>query len=161
MNIESQVTSLELSKKLKELGFKNRSLFGWFFYSNDWHVLKCGMKVENGFAVGYQFIEFDKDVIVNDDDLNETCSAYTTQELLEMLPHQIIYRDWYYTLLIQKNAVVNKNSIGYACYYHKDIQHENGNIFYMTDIKLCDALAKMLIYLVENKFMDLKYVHRR
>ncbi len=29
MKLEQQVTSLEISKKLKELGFKQESLFGW------------------------------------------------------------------------------------------------------------------------------------
>lgn len=34
MNLEQQVVSLELAKKLKELGVKQKSMFGWLIENN-------------------------------------------------------------------------------------------------------------------------------
>lgn len=38
MNLENQVVSLELAKKLKELGVKQKSLFWWWYSGKWWRV---------------------------------------------------------------------------------------------------------------------------
>ena len=66
MTLEQQVTSLELSKKLKELGVKQDSLFWWLEVSpGQWntHCLSYGKREEN---IGI--------------------SAFTVSELGEILP---------------------------------------------------------------------------
>src|SRR5271157_5159686 len=64
MNLEKQVTSLELSKKLKELGIKQHSIFWW-----NQNEICCSEPSEN-----YN---------------GEYWSAFTTAELLDLLPHNI------------------------------------------------------------------------
>ena len=65
MKLEQQVANLELSKKLKELGVKQESLFWW-------------MKTNNGdeYVLGR----------VHSRPHNETVSTFTVAELGEMLP---------------------------------------------------------------------------
>lgn len=67
MELTKQVTSLELSKRLKELGVKQESLFWWL------NPFK-----EQGFILT-QDSEWDKN------DHHEFCSAFTVAELGEML----------------------------------------------------------------------------
>lgn len=73
MNLESQVTSLELSKKLKELGVNQESLFYWvknpYFDSDLFEITR--------FGEGYYHI-------------SESCSAFNASELLELLPKEWI-----------------------------------------------------------------------
>ena len=70
MKLEDQVCSLELAKKLKELGVKQESLFYWWFVRNDMgdDVFVSDTKPVNG---------------------TEYWSAFTVAELGEMLPVRI------------------------------------------------------------------------
>lgn len=75
MKLEQQVCSLELAKRLKELGVKQESLFWW-------------LHAENGDVVVYNVVpSMEKDV----------CCAFTVAELGEMLPK--IYITWRDTLV--------------------------------------------------------------
>ena len=67
MKIEQQVTSLELSKKLRELGVKQESLFYWV--EGDMGGMSISQLDVHGFT---------KDHV--------HCSAFTVAELGEMLP---------------------------------------------------------------------------
>jgi hypothetical protein len=71
MNLQDQVTNLELSKKLKKLGVKQESLFWWNFYPAECSHQK------------------DEWRIVYEDDLygEEQYSAFTVAELGKMLEH--------------------------------------------------------------------------
>jgi hypothetical protein len=66
MKIEAQVTSLELSMILKELGVKQKSLFYW--YTSESGVAHLENKPSNN------------------KELWDSCSAFTIAELGEMLP---------------------------------------------------------------------------
>jgi len=69
MDLENQVTSLELSKRLKELGFKQESLFYWSKNGGQkW-------KIENSF-----YFKVDKRADI---------SAYTAADLGDMLPEYV------------------------------------------------------------------------
>ncbi len=70
MTVEHQVTSLELSKRLKELGVKQENAFYWEY---------CGLKDEGGEI--YYF--FQSDQLPNE----WSYSAFTVRELGEFLPH--------------------------------------------------------------------------
>jgi hypothetical protein len=79
--LEQQVTSLELSKKLKELGCPKDSYFCW---------LKCGHKKDFTLMGGsFAFCSNDK---------YEMYPAYTVAELLELLPKYLLIQrcndDW-------------------------------------------------------------------
>lgn len=69
MKLEDQVVSLELAKKLKELGVRQESLFYW----NDCWMGKPTL-----------------DRAIHSDNGKESYSAFTVAELGEMLPHHNI-----------------------------------------------------------------------
>lgn len=70
MRLEDQVCSLELAKKLKELGVKQEGAFYWI-----------GKLPFDG--LGKRYYELERGFLPNDDDV---CSAFTVAELGEMLP---------------------------------------------------------------------------
>jgi hypothetical protein len=117
---ENQVCSLELSKRLEELGVKQESLFCW-----------CG-------EVGHINLELNA---VYDSECNpyyKICSAFTVAELGDILPN------WFDSGRREENdymcRVFEKES---------DIRHHT------FDGTEANARAKMLIYLLENKLMEL------
>src|ERR1700689_4384174 len=82
MKLESQVCSLELSKRLKELGFKQESLFYWYNTKGD----------ERFYGIAY----------TKGSKLKNTFSAFTVAELGEMLPRNIIVKNKEYLLTMTK-----------------------------------------------------------
>lgn len=78
MTLQDQVTSLESSKKIKELGFPQSSLFYWRKYI-DWIV---ELRTNNPGEYGW-----------TDEEVSEI-SAFTASELGEMLPDNVkSYKD--------------------------------------------------------------------
>lgn len=80
MKLEQQVTSLELSKRLRELGVKQESYFTW---------IDLGMQRGCELSIG----GFDKDDV----------SAFTVAELGEMLPSSIMREQTVYGLACCKH----------------------------------------------------------
>lgn len=123
--IEEQVTNLELSKKLKELGVPQESLYIWFF---------GGIKRKAR-------VVLDK-MITNSDFNNWKCSAFTVAELGEMLPEdycsvkQIDKGDFYW--MCDKYENINK-----TVEWRAEADTE------------ADTRAKMLIHLLENNLLKL------
>lgn len=119
--LEKQVTSLELSMRLKELGVEQDSLWYWG---------------ERTFANGMDIIDKEK---ANSSAWIKICSAFTVAELGEMLPARIKtdYGSWNY-LLIAKLKNPKEWLIGY---YHDEIRGDTE----------ANARAKMLIWLIEHK----------
>ena len=95
MKLEDQVCSLELAKKLKELGVKQESLFYWWFVRNDMgdDVFVSDTKPVNG---------------------TEYWSAFTVAELGEMLPKYIVHCGFTCELNIIRSSV-------WRFYYGKEI----------------------------------------
>jgi hypothetical protein len=121
MNLEQKVTSLELSKKLNELGVKQESLFYW-----DKPLLR------------------DEYLLVYEETIHSygnRYSAFTASELLELFPTD--YE-------IKKIKVTYDNGKSYSEYFikHEDDGIDSSETFYDTNI--CNALAKMLIHLIEK-----------
>lgn len=77
--MESHVTSLELSKRLKELGVKQNSIFSWYFY-----YVETDQEPQTGFTVEYTPTEKLRE--------GTDCSAFLASELGEILP------DWVYSV---------------------------------------------------------------
>lgn len=145
MNIEDQVCSLELSKKLKELGVKQNGLF---FYNKQ----KFG-----NYLLGNSPNYFDG--------VGEHYSAFTTAELCEMLPNSIkvpgqepfdnyiIFITKFYSVS-EENIIMNNFIVNYEC-DSTEMAGENAwfrrkltnNIY---DPNLADVLAKIFIYLFEQ-----------
>lgn len=124
MKIENQVTSLELSKKLKELGVKQESISGWRLrhitdgnnerLSSEWVVTTDG---------------FIRDWVGD-----ESFSAFTVAELGEMLP----------TFEAHKNSR-KEYIVSYR--FGDDVSWTE-----IEDTE-ANARAKMLIYLLENNLI--------
>ena len=124
MKLENQVTNLELSKKIDELGIKQESLYSYIFTERmncdtkdgDWHDWRLDKTIENP-----------------TDTCGEQISAYTVSELGEMLSLENIYPN-----IIKTNEKVDTWCINYTK-SHQDHADTEAN-----------ARAKMLIYLYEK-----------
>jgi len=132
MKEEDNVVSLELAKKLKEVGVNSSSLFYWREWSNG--SVDCAMVDEDDFdyrGTGNKVIE--------------KIPAYTVMELINSLPASIKIKiegkELDYMLMVCKG-----NSDWYVVSYEAgtcddvDVLQEFGNR------KLADALAEMLIW---------------
>jgi hypothetical protein len=79
MPLEKQVVSLDLAKRLKELGVKQESYFTWFAYEGD-----KGVKFTQIMRTNEEFLS---SMVVC-----PIASAFTVAELGEMLPEVVIIR---------------------------------------------------------------------
>ena len=126
MKLEKQVVNLELAKKLKELGFKQESLFYW----SDGGELKTEEEY-------YNFMDYAESVgKPAGTEIQKHYPAYTVAELGEMLT------DIQFTRKTHKNVKEK-----WVCY--DDVFY---NIKQLANTE-ADARAKMLIYLKENKLI--------
>ena len=127
--LEKQVSSLELSQKLKELGVKQESLFQHNLLEKEYvYRITYGNPKTNTF--GRKFID--------------TVSAFTVAELGEILPKG------YFSSKQGDNWVCNPSlnkSFGIVMNNRERIQ-------FFADTE-ADARAKMLVYLLENKLITL------
>lgn len=162
MQLSDQICSLELAKRLKELGVKQDSLF--YYQNNPYNNGKDCIDLmikewrdENG-----------ENVIMNSEygnDDHPKYPAFTVSELGEMLPNCMFKPELApfdnYGLSIKKFISVdekmnhtNNFTINYEC----DSTEMQGAEAWLTrkfsiniyDPNLSNALAKMLIYLLEN-----------
>lgn len=147
MKIEDQVCSLELSKRLKELGVKQESLIHWLNIQHCVHakVKDNGWEVEtdnNGNVIidkiDYR-IELGNRFAYNIDKDNFWC-AFTVAELGELLKNPTPN-----IILTYKINDLYKCATGCEDTILVEFEEENE----------ADARAKMLIYLLENKLMEL------
>lgn len=121
MRLEDQVCSLELSRKLRELGVKQKSVF-WYF----------GTSQEFESGKGYA------GPVTNRHEKYENISAFTVAELGEMLRRGIIFR--------QEVATGN-----WGCGIDINTAARLGTTpNYIKAATEADARAKMLTYLIEN-----------
>lgn len=131
MKLENQVVSLELAKKLKELGVKQESLYYWNYIvsssyeGNDDHATRReGWKLEMAHW---------------EDEKAQWCSAFTVAELGEILSKVSgeVFRTAYGEVFnVRGTAVVTPHGVQQL----------------LTNPNLC---AKMLIYLLENSLITL------
>lgn len=127
--LENHVTSLELSKRLKELGVKQESLFYW--------VDKNGWALQDR-KPSYCNIETCECVEIS------YLSAFLASELGELIPYEYI--------------VSKVRGEGWFCYkYDGRYNFSMTNIFGITikDKNEADARAEMLIHLLENNLTTL------
>lgn len=126
MKLEQQVTSLELSKKLKELGVKQESLFWWKNdeptaydpVGRDWHLVSDGNKLRVGHPQQINLV-----------------SAFTVAELGEMLSK------------FERPHIIRSFKGNKMWYSERGFEH------LVEGDTEANARAKMLIYLIENKLI--------
>lgn len=149
MNLETQVLSLELSKRLNELGIKQKTLFTWQIGADEKPVLNISFMGE-----------------INSIDY----SAFTAGELLQILPYHILSKEPEpfnsYRLYISGSVIVkNPECIDpvrtHIVTYRNDTYDmsksicENEKFLYrFYDENSANALGKMLIFLYENGLLQ-------
>ena len=133
-----EVPSLELCKKLKELGYPQ----------HHYGFILAKFKKEEDFCLLYNEGDYDKDMLKFYFD--EWHKAPTVRELGEWLPDEITKNDRYYYLNIWKTGSM----------WGVKYQEDNNNIcrIYYADTE-ANARAKMLIWLVENGHVSFKGGH--
>lgn len=127
MELQQQVTSLELSKKLKVLGVKQD---GYYVYSKIMDFVEI-LQRSTGIA------EFGEVI----------ASAFTVAELGELLPQNFDDdgKNWTWSSYLS----INGWNVSY------ETMDEEG-LYEVSALKEADARAKMLIYLLENMLIDPK-----
>ena len=138
MKLEKQVTSLELAKKLKELGVEQESQFWWLDGK------------ERGYFPHYgsTFVDFGGEV------RKPICSAFTVAELGEMLPQ---YFSTHRTVGQPETWTCNNvlDGVGEYDSFWGDTP-EKYPWKNWVDENEANARAKMLIYLLENNLLETK-----
>jgi hypothetical protein len=148
MKIEDEVVSIDLSKKLKQLGVLG--IFSLFRY--DIHQSGCGHELK-------YFRE------PSESSGAVPTSAFTASELMELIPHNIDTKqnepfnnfrfNMQRSVIVEGSCVIPTFIINYHC---DTMQFRWGSTFSsmnlinhnIYDKSLCDALAKTLIYLIEE-----------
>lgn len=126
MKLEDAVCSLELAKKLKDLGVKQESFFRHINISIYERVDK--LKDRKWFIESAAYPSLS----------TEKYSAFTVPELLEIFP----IKNYHYKLIKEKDNE-------YLCSHYS---REEYLIF--RDENSANACAKMLIHIIENKLYD-------
>lgn len=152
MKLEQQVTSLELSKRLKELGVKQESHFKWRIVK-DRNNLPA--EIISGFLCGIKKGNYSKTNPKEEEHLWEEhiISVFTVAELGEMLPDEVTEirpngevfggeaKSRYIGLDFYKEQI--NDSYGVARIYRVSVGKKQ-----FTDQSEANARAKMLIYLL-------------
>lgn len=161
MNLENQVCSLDLSKKLKDLGLKQESVFYWYQSLGQEWLLPY---------IDYNHYETDIKIFLQRNP--EAISAFTVAELGEILPIAIsineedeykkIFSHFRFntnrSFIVEESIPIQIWRINYIC----ESTDESRNWLFdplltktIYDANEANARAKMLIYLLENKLMEL------
>lgn len=164
MNLEDQVTSLELSKKLCYLGVKQQSLFYWCVPKNEF---KEAHKKYNNILL-YMFEAEDYTPVIDIEnnlyvggcgccqehkEAKEKYSAFTVAELGEMLPFNIILPNEYGPYYLE----MKKYDYGFFLIYKMSTTDYDYKYFWESeqkDNREANARAKMLIHLIENNLIE-------
>lgn len=140
--MEKYVCNLELAKKLKELGIKQESEFYWWNRKDIWELWEGEsviQQISNWDSMNFNF---------PDSKINEHYSAFTVGELGEKLPYSVwLDNDWRHLNFI-KNKEETLGSNPRWCY-----RYGKKKIIRFADAE-ANVRAKMLIYLLENKLME-------
>lgn len=144
MKLENQVVSLDIAKRLKELGVKQESLFWWLDFDNT----ACTTKDGKGFETHRFQALYDEPMLFDMEErdhigIHDKYSAFTVAELGQLL------RDHTY----------RENLVGFPTPNRVDEKGEGWQINKLGGIIDCsteaDARGKCLIYLLENKLITL------
>lgn len=135
-DVEWQVTSLKLSKRLKDLGVPQDSLWYWIRsnFLRDKHLDHYLKSYEDGLVR-----------TLLRDQPERVCSAFTVAELLRDLPEYVEHPNQPLVL------VRDTDTHGLLCGYDEDLVR-----LAASSAKDADALAKLRIHLIEKGIIDLK-----
>ena len=144
MEVKDQICSLELSKRLKECGVKQESIFLWS--ERPWKMRDINIIDEIRPYLTLNPSNFPDKSIAE-------YSAFTVSELGNILPSSI--NEWGLTIHATSCVVQDKILNLWHIQYADDCQ-EKALMSCVSDLNLSNAMAKMLIYLLENKLFVLE-----
>lgn len=160
MKLEDQVVSLNLAKRLKELKCKQGSLYSWIYNTEETEHIKSSLALVQGYT----------------SELDNMYSAYTASELFEMIPKWITldeshapFENYAFKLVMFNTVECSKEKEfsdirNYRITYECDSTETQGENAWLVrqadkpifDSNLCNALAKTLIWLIEEKYLMIK-----
>jgi hypothetical protein len=143
---EQEVVSLDLSKKLKELGAPQESQLYWEIPRDQRRIHNGAIPLVNELPgkenVRNRFFDY--------------YSAFTAAELRELLPPSIpLYKDSLDSadLRITREYNSSTKTINEWCCWYQRPDNGSALIEQFGGSSMTDALAKMLIYLLENRLL--------
>lgn len=151
MELEKQVCSLELAKRLKELGVNQVSIFKWI-KANHPTEKRCDAIVQHTGALNDSYDE----TLVSDEWTLTSWAAFTVAELGELLK-PVMFKTGtkiegkcyqYLSLKCSLFAVWLEHS------FDSGFSEKHETIFQVINETEANARAKMLIYLLENKLIE-------
>lgn len=151
MKLENQVSSLELSKKLKELGVPQESLFSWMLIEKQVHNRLYPDMYQTEDEKWYLCQLKDYGTIHAIDHV----SAFTVAELGMMLPGTLWGKPYDIELYVygdKPDRSDRQYGIELKTYNDGSVQ----TYWTVNENNEADARAKMLIYLIENNLLDPK-----
>ena len=140
MKLEQQVVSLELAKKLKELGVSQQSLFWW-----EWYITT---EIKKSTDIPPKIVYLPNKPSTGGKPLRNAqhYAAFTVAELGEMLPARVR------KFKLQADKMPGGDwFVSYVSFLNCDEKK-----FIQYSYTEADARAKMLIYLIENELLDPK-----
>lgn len=137
MKLEQQVCSLELAKKLKELGVKQDSLFYWTQRAIEY----------NGHAPTEWKIQTYKG---HDNDMYPFISAFTVAELGELMPYWLYIKGHPQICCYAQGKTIQAVDLE----KHEICEYKGNLLEWKADTE-ADARAKILVYLLENKLITI------
>lgn len=146
MKLSDQVVSLEIAKKLKSLGVKQKSFFYWKKIGDEFALSNVGsnilLKPDDIFG---ESLQYESGV--------ESFSAFTVAELGELLPAYTNINGDQCKLDLYKYIIL-AGDVKYSAEYWvlHDHHYRLGAGFY--EMNESEARGKMLIYLIENKIIE-------
>lgn len=132
MVLKNQLTCKEASKRLKKLGVKQNSYFEYIYD-----------EIMERYSI--------RDILDRKIPCQKlVCSAFSVAELGEMLPAYINHQGARYYLFFEK-TVISKGECRVWHTYYKSSSDDFLKLIIGTE---ADARAEMIIYLLENKLID-------
>jgi hypothetical protein len=156
MKLEDQVVSLELAKRLKELGVKQESYAYWI----EGEATYSTGRTENIIILSLEFQL----------GIDTQYSAFTVAELGAMLPFTIKMNEWKSISFVRPKTFYLDNMIGYTDhgyspsisynFYLYDDEEEHNEVELIvgpdfSDPNEANSRAQMLIYLLENGLINI------
>ncbi len=161
MQIEDQVCSLELAKRLKELGVKQESYFKWRKVCHEFELKNEVYDEWHKSEFCYSECQCESD---------EKYSAFSVAELGAMLPVHIEIKSSYLRLDFSKSMSATEcetGNLGTRFSYHRLIEKEgfsydtrycNHEKVFLQEFsnKEANTRAKMLVHLIESGLMEIQ-----
>jgi len=137
MKIKNQVVSLELAKRLKELGVKQKSLF-YYVVGGSSRIQLHPDAIDRIWGIKYP------DGLIDTADVKINYSAFTVTELINLMPE-------FYKFKGEKYYINYKKMLGK--FYCSGVNIINKEFQHHSDKNPVNAIASMLMYLLENKLL--------